>query len=83
MVTNLFSLPDAQILANYSEMVYLCDPFKGPGSLVVVSISAIQSVVSMFPKMEVSPDGQISQMGKYSLMHHAYDLGSSTAEHLV
>jgi hypothetical protein len=68
----LFSMPDEDILANSSSTVYLCDPSDGPAGVVVVLVTSIHSVVSMFPDMEVSPSGQISLTGKFSMMHHAF-----------
>ena len=69
---SLFSTPDKDILADSSDTVFLCDPLDGPESLAVVPITAIQSVVSMFPETRVNTDGDISLTGKYSLMRHAF-----------
>jgi hypothetical protein len=66
---SLFSTADEDILADSSDTVYLCDPFDG---LAVVPVTAIRSVVSMFPEMEVNPACEISLTGKFSLMRHAY-----------
>jgi hypothetical protein len=68
----LFSQPDEEILAESSGTVYLCDHPDGPASIVVVPVTAIQLVISMFPDMEVSPTGQISRTGKFSMMRHAF-----------
>jgi hypothetical protein len=68
----LFSVPDEGILAESSGTVYLCNELDGPGSIIVIPVTAIRSVVSMFPEMEVSPTGQISLTGKFSLMRHAF-----------
>jgi hypothetical protein len=69
---SLFSTADQDILADSSDTVYLCDPLDGPEGLAVVPVTAIRSVVSMFPEMEVNPACQISLTGKFSLMRHAY-----------
>lgn len=68
----LFSLPDEDTLSNSSGTVYLCDQLNGPASLVVMPITAINSVVSMFPEMEVSTSSQISLIGKFVMMCHAF-----------
>ncbi|KAH8981811.1 hypothetical protein EDB92DRAFT_1969673 [Lactarius akahatsu] len=69
---SLFSPPDANILSDSSGTVYLCDPMTGPEGLLVVPVTSILSVVSMFPDMHVTQDGHISETGKFSLMRHAY-----------
>jgi hypothetical protein len=71
-MATLFSVPDMEILAKSSDTVYLCDPLDGRDGLVVVPITAIHSVVSMFPEMEVGQDGHISLTGKFALMWHAF-----------
>ena len=68
----LFSKPDKDILAESSGTVYLCDQSDGPASVIVMPVTAIYSVVSMFPDMEASPTGQITLMGKFSMMRHAF-----------
>lgn len=67
-----FSMPDEGILADSSGTVYLCDQLDGPEGIVILPITSIHTVVSMFPEMEVSPTGQISLTGKFSLMHHTF-----------
>ncbi len=67
MVT-LFSLPDRDIFSDSNETVYLCEPLQ---IRVVIPITAIQSVVSMFPEYKVDGDGT-ENTGKFSLMRHAY-----------
>lgn len=69
---SLFSDADEGILAESSGTVYLCDPIDGPEGLAVVPITAIHSVVSMFPETEVNLAGAISHTGRFSLMRHAY-----------
>lgn len=71
-MVRLFSHPDEDILAESSGTVYLCDQLHGPEGIVVVPVTAILSVVSMFPETKVTPTGQISLTGKFSLMHHAF-----------
>ena|ERR1700691_6094247 len=71
-MVNLFSTPDTDILAQSSDTVYLCNLLDGPDGIAVVPVTAIRSVVAMFPEMEVSPLGQITLTGKFSLMRHAY-----------
>ena len=71
MVT-LFSLPDAEVFADSSETVYLSELSSAQEDLVVIPITAIHSVVSMFPEMNITEDGQILETGKVSLMRHAF-----------
>ena len=71
-MVSLFSLPDTEVLSDSSGTVYLCKPLSAPEGLVVLPVTAILSVVSMFPEMRVSEDGVISETGKFSLMRHAF-----------
>jgi hypothetical protein len=71
-MVSLFSLPDANVLSDSSGTVYLCEPLADLGGLLVVPVTSILSVVSMFPDMQVTQDGHISETGKFSLMRHAY-----------
>ena len=71
MVT-MFSLPDPDVFADSSETVYLSEPLSARDGLVVILVTAIHSVVSMFPEMRVTDDGRILETGKFSLMHHAF-----------
>lgn len=66
-MAKLFSLPDAAILEESSDAVYLCDYLDQP---VVIPVTTIHSVVSMFPELQVTPDGQIHETKKFSLMRH-------------
>ena len=40
--------------------------------LMVVPVSAIHSVVAMFPEMRATDNGEILETGKFSLMRHAF-----------
>src|SRR6266702_4698631 len=71
-MVSLFSLPDTEVLSDSSGTVYLCKPLSAPEGLVVLPVTAILSVVSMFPEMRVSEDGVISETGKFSLMRHVF-----------
>jgi hypothetical protein len=71
-MVSLFSPPDPAILAESSNTVYLCAPLDRPLGLTVVPITAILSVVSMFPDMAVTQDGHISHTGNFALMRHPY-----------
>jgi hypothetical protein len=66
MVT-LFSPPDSALLDESSGALYLCDSLD---HTMVVPVSAIHSVVSMFPELQVTPTGQIHRTNKFSLMRH-------------
>lgn len=71
-MVSLFSLPDADVLSDSSGTVYLSESLSTPEALVVLAITDIFSVVSMFPEMRVSEDGVITETGKFSLMRHAF-----------
>ena len=68
----MFSLPDAGVLADSSEMVYLSEPLSAHEGLVVIPVTAIHSVISMFPEMCATEDGRILESGKFSLMRHTF-----------
>jgi hypothetical protein len=53
-------------------IVYLCDPLDSPDGLLVILATSIHSIVSMFPDMEITQVGHISETGKFSLMRHTY-----------
>ena len=40
--------------------------------LMVVPVSAIHSVVAMFPEMRATDNREILETGKFSLMRHAF-----------
>ena len=71
-MVHLFSLPDQQVLQDSSDTVYLCDVLLGREGLCVVHISAIHSIVCMFPELQVSETGQIMHTGKLALMQHPH-----------
>ena len=71
-MATLFSPPDQDILSDSSNTVYLSEPVPGREGLIVIPITAIRSVVSMFPEMAISQAAQITRSGKYSLMRHPY-----------
>ena len=71
-MVSLFSLPDAEVLSDSSGTVYLSDPPAASEGLVVLPVTAIHSVVAMFPEMQVDEAGNISETGKFSLMRHAF-----------
>jgi hypothetical protein len=68
----LFSLPDPQVFVDLSKTVYLSQPLSPKDGLVIIPVSAIHLVVSMFPEMCATEDGRILEIGKFSLMHHAF-----------
>ena len=68
----LFSPPDPQVFADSSETVYLSEPMPVQEGLMVVPVSAIHSVVAMFPEMRATDNGEILETGKFSLMRHAF-----------
>lgn len=68
----MFSLPDADIFTESSETVYLSEPLSARDGLAVIPVTAIYSVVSMFPETRITDDGRILETGKFSLMRHAF-----------
>ncbi|KAI0279678.1 hypothetical protein BC826DRAFT_889522, partial [Russula brevipes] len=48
-IVKLFSFPDANILSESSQTVYLCDALEGRDAIKAIAITSINSVVSMFP----------------------------------
>ena len=72
-MVSLYSLPDPEVFADSSETVYLSEVLSvQDGGIVVIPVTSIHSVVSMFPEMQVAGDGRISETGKFSLMRHAF-----------
>jgi hypothetical protein len=69
-VVNLFSLPDATILTQSSQTVYLSNALEGEDAIRVVPITSIKSVVSMFPDVQVTPDGELVNTQKFALLRH-------------
>jgi hypothetical protein len=68
MVT-LFSMPDTDVLSDSSNTVYLSLRLQ---SFVVIPITTIRAVVSMFPELKVDQTGEITETGKFSLMRHVH-----------
>lgn len=71
-MVRMFSSPDTDTLQDSSNTVYLCDPLTGREGLCVLHVSEIQSVVCMFPELQVSELGQITHTGKFALMRHPH-----------
>jgi hypothetical protein len=71
-MVSLFSLPDPDIFADSSETVYLSEPLSLPDGLLVIPVTVIHSVVSMFPEMRIADGGLIVETGKFSLMRRAF-----------
>jgi hypothetical protein len=68
-VVTLFSLPDAEVLADSSHTVYLCRPLQ---TRTVIPITTIWVVVSMFPEVKVDQMGEITTTENFSLMWHIH-----------
>ena len=68
-IATLFSPPDAGVLVDSSHTVYLCQHLQ---TRIVVPITAIHTVVSMFPEFKVDQIGGITTTEKFSLMRHAH-----------
>jgi hypothetical protein len=71
-VVNLFSFPDATLLSQSSQTVYLCNALEGQDAIRVIPITSIKSVVSMFPDLKVMPDGELVDMQKFALLRHPF-----------
>ena len=68
----MFSLPDADVFTESSETVYLSELLSTQDGIVVIPVTAIHSVVSMFPETRVTDNGRILETEKFSLMRHAF-----------
>ncbi|KAF8220154.1 hypothetical protein L208DRAFT_1335370 [Tricholoma matsutake] len=71
-VVNLFSFPDATLLSQSSQTVYLCNALEGQEAIRVIPITSIKSVVSMFPDLKVMPDGKLVNTQKFALLRHPF-----------
>jgi hypothetical protein len=71
-VVNLFSPPDANLLSQSSQTVYLCDALDGQDATAVIPIASIKSLVSMFPDLKVTPDGELVDTKKFALLRHPF-----------
>jgi hypothetical protein len=71
-VVNLSTFPDATLLSQSSQTVYVCDVLEGQGAIRVIPIMSIKSVVSMFPDLKVTPDGELVNTQKFALLRHSF-----------
>jgi hypothetical protein len=71
-IVNMFSFPDANILSESSQTVYLCDALEGRDAIKVIAITSIKSVVSMFPDLKVTPGGEIVNTQRFALLRHPF-----------
>ena len=71
-MVSLFSLPNPNVFTESSEMVYLSEQLSAQDGIVVIPVTTIHTVVSMFPEMCVTNDGRILETGKFPLMRHAF-----------
>ena len=71
-LVNLFSLPDATLLSKSSQTVYLCNALEGQDAIKVIPITSIKSVVSMFPDLKVTPNGELVDTQKFALLRHPF-----------
>lgn len=71
-VVNLFSFPDATLLSQSSQTVYVCNALEGQEAIRVIPIMAIKSVVSMFSDLKVTSDGEIVDTQKFALLRHPF-----------
>lgn len=71
-VVKLFSLPDATLLSQSSQTVYLCNALEGQDAIKVIPITSIKSVVSMFPDFKVTPDGELIDTQRFALLRHPF-----------
>ena len=69
-IVNLFSSPDATLLTQSSQTVYLCDALEGEEAIRVVPVTSIKSVVSMFPDLKVTREGEVIDTQKFALLRH-------------
>jgi hypothetical protein len=71
-VVNLFSLPDATLLSQSSQTVYLCNALEGQDVIKVIPITSIKCLISMFPDLKVTPDGELVDTQKFALLRHPF-----------
>ena len=71
-VVNLFSPPDADLLSQSSQTVYICDALESQEAIRVIPITSIKSLVSMFPDLKVTSDGDIVDTHKFALLRHPF-----------
>ena len=71
-VVNLFSFPNATLLSQSTQTVYLCNALEGQDVIRVVPITSIKSVVSMFPDLKVTPDGKLVDTQAFALLRHPF-----------
>ena len=71
-IINLFSLPDANLLFQSSQTIYLCNVLKGPDAIRVIPITSIKLVISMFPEHRVTRDGKLINTQKFALLRHPF-----------
>ncbi|KAI0304753.1 hypothetical protein BC826DRAFT_902685 [Russula brevipes] len=71
-IVKLFSFPDANILSESSQTVYLCDALEGRDAIKAIAITSINSVVSMFPDLKVAPSGEIVNTQRFALLRHPF-----------
>ena len=71
-IVNMFSFHNATLLSQSSQTVYLCDALEGVDAIRVILITSIKSVVSMFPDLKVTPDGELVETKKFALLQHPF-----------
>jgi len=71
-VINLFSFPDTTLLSQSSQTVYLCNALEGQDAIKVIPITSIKSVISMFPDLKVTPEGELGNTQKFALLRHPF-----------
>ena len=69
---NLFSLPDKSLLSQSNQTVYLCSALEGQKAICVVPVASIKSVVSMFPDLKVTSDGELVNTQRFALLRHPF-----------
>jgi hypothetical protein len=67
-VINLFPLPDMTLLTQSSQKAYLCNALEGEEAIRVVPITSIKSVISMFPDLKVTLEGELVDTQKFALL---------------
>ena len=71
-MVRLFSTPDPEIFAHSHETVYLSELITGRDGLRVIPVTAIHSLVCMFPEFQVNGASDTTHTGKYALLRHPY-----------
>lgn len=64
--------PDESLLSQSNQTIYLCSALEGQEAICVVPVTSIKSVVSMFPDLKVTSDGELVNTQRFALLRHPF-----------